>query len=85
MEGATNDNTKAAVSIDGRVKPARNCLCRLPAPCNYGTKPVCYCACSYIQGINANTMLSAMANNNPTTSDTDSGYKTNSENGNSVE
>lgn len=90
MEGATNDSTKAALSIDGRVQPAKDCLCRLPVPCNYdkktGTKPtVCYCACSFIQGINPNTTLNAMPNNLTTTSDADLGYKTNSENRNSVE
>lgn len=83
MKGATNDNTKVLLNIDGRVKQARNCLCRLPAPCNYdkktGTKPiVCYCACSYMEGINSNTMLSRMSSNSTTTSGTDSGYKTNS-------
>lgn len=82
MEEIPSDNTKAASYIDGRVKQTRNCLCRLPVSCNYdkktGTKPiVCYCACSYIQGINSNTMLN-MLNNNTTTSGTDSGYKTES-------
>lgn len=89
MEEITNDNTMATLDIDGRVKQTRNCLCRLPAPCNYGkktgTKPtVCYCACSYIQGINSNTMLN-MSDNNAATSGTDSGYRTESQNGNSVE
>lgn len=83
MEKITNDNTKAALYIGERVKQARNCLCRLPASCNYGkktgTKPiVCYCACSYIQGINSNTMLNMSSNNNTTTSGSDSGYKTKS-------
>ena len=79
MEKMTNDKTKATPNIDGRVKQTRNCLCRLPAQCNYdkktGTKPiVCYCACSYIQGINSNKMLN-MLNNNTIASGTDSSYK----------
>lgn len=38
------------------AKKPRNCICRQPRACNIDKKSiVCFCARSYIQGINANS------------------------------
>lgn len=54
-------NTKSS-SIEA-LRNRRNCMCRLPMTCNYYKKSkkrpiVCYCACSFIQGINTSTNVS---------------------------
>ncbi|XP_031622964.1 ribosomal RNA-processing protein 14-like [Contarinia nasturtii] len=57
-ENKMGQNTKSS-PIEA-LPNRRKCMCRLPMACNYvknsKQRPIaCYCACSYIQGINAST------------------------------